>query len=65
MKNYIKFKKCIDELIPDDKYFVYKGLKIINIKSLFLILKKKLIQKNIEKLFSDEILNSYFTSKKS
>ena len=21
MKNYIKFKKCIDELIPDDKYY--------------------------------------------
>ena len=68
MKNYIKFKKCIDELIPDDKYFgMPKASKIINIKSLFLIFKKKcaINQKNIEKLFSDEILNSYFTSKKS
>ena len=68
MKNYIKFKKCIDELIPDDKYFgMPKASRIINIRSLFLIFKKKkciVNQKNIEKLFSDEILNSYFTSKK-
>ena len=58
MKNYIKFKKCIDELIPDDKYFgMPKASKIINMKSLFLIFKKKKCQ------LIKRILSNYFQMK--
>ena len=68
MKNYLKFKNYIDELIPDDKYFgMPKASKIIDTKYLFLKFQKKNLkinQNNIENLMSDEILNSYFTSEK-
>ena len=68
MKNYLKFRNYIDELIPDDTYFgMPKASKIIDTKYLFLKFQKKnhkINQNNIENLMSEEILNSYFTSKK-
>lgn len=68
MKNYLKFKNYIDELIPDDAHFgMPKASKVIDTKYLFLKFQKKnrkINQNNIENLMSEEILNSYFTSKK-